>query len=118
MLLESHFCVTGTAKQKGKSPSHDKTMSYTTASALVLLHTTHHPCQPKAAKPRSFAVVSPARTYTVTLKMFLGSALAIKLLQVAAAWPPQRGTRQEVTQKSSFTPGPAPLTYLLPVRGW
>lgn len=61
-----HLCVTGTVKQKGESPSHGSTVSYTTASALVLLNTTHHLCQPKAAKPSSFAAVSPARTSTVT----------------------------------------------------
>jgi len=53
-------------KKTGESPSHSRTLSYTTASTLLLLHTTHHLCQPKAAKPNTSAAISPVRTSTVT----------------------------------------------------
>lgn len=74
MLLESHLCVTGTTKQNGKSPFYSCTMSYTTASASVLLRATF--CQLKAAQAfQQFLYYVRLQT----LK-FLGSILAIKLL--------------------------------------
>lgn len=112
-----HLCVTGTVKQNGESPSHGSTVSYTTASALVLLNTTHHLCRPKAAKPGSFAAVSRARTSTVTKSVpWLRFGHRAALGGCSLAVTKMHQTRCD--SESSFTARPALLSYLMPVHGW